>query len=229
MPYRDDLAALATRHAALDAQVDELTRERDDAARLLADARARAKLPVLDRIRTASPCYEPWEAMVGDERVRACARCNLDVYNLSAMTRDEAEALIVERRGNLCARYFRRIDGTILTADCPTGARGRHQRRWIATAIATTVGLGAAAHAMMNDGERVSDVRAAKPSAVDQIQQIQKQNDQLGQLSERHVHEDIGVLRLEHDIEEDKAKLRAAKAQLARIEAELARSKRTAD
>ena len=37
--------------------------------------------------------------MVGDERVRACGSCDKHVYNLSAMTRDEAQALIIERNG----------------------------------------------------------------------------------------------------------------------------------
>lgn len=39
MAYRNDLEALAARHAALDAEIAERTRERDEAARLLAEAR----------------------------------------------------------------------------------------------------------------------------------------------------------------------------------------------
>jgi hypothetical protein len=91
------------------------------------------RLPVLDAIRIASPCSESWDRMVGTERVRNCASCRLDVYNLSAMTRAEAEALLASRTGRLCARYYRRVDGTILTADCPVGVR-RRRRQVIATA-----------------------------------------------------------------------------------------------
>ena len=40
MAYRDDLDALEARHAALTAEVNERTRERDDVAQLLASARA---------------------------------------------------------------------------------------------------------------------------------------------------------------------------------------------
>lgn len=40
-PYRNDVEALAARHAALAAEVAEKTRARDEAARMLAEARAR--------------------------------------------------------------------------------------------------------------------------------------------------------------------------------------------
>jgi hypothetical protein len=34
------------------------------------------------------------------------------------MTSDEAASLIAGREGRLCARLFRRADGTVITADC---------------------------------------------------------------------------------------------------------------
>jgi len=34
------------------------------------------------------------------------------------MSREQAERLIIERNGDLCARYYQRPDGTVLTADC---------------------------------------------------------------------------------------------------------------
>lgn len=43
MAYRNDLEALEARHAALEAEIAERTRERDDAARLLAEARERER------------------------------------------------------------------------------------------------------------------------------------------------------------------------------------------
>ena len=128
MSYRNDVDALAARKAALDAEVDARTKERDEAARMLAELHARAKLPVLPNIRIASPCTADWNAMTGDERVRHCASCDKDVFNLSAMTRAEAEALVVEKNANLCARYYQRKDGTILLADCEVG-RAQQRRR----------------------------------------------------------------------------------------------------
>ena len=74
---------------------------------------------MLERIKIASPCKANWEQMAGDERVRHCAECNLDVYNLSAMTRREVEHLVQEREGRLCARFYRRADGYHADARLP--------------------------------------------------------------------------------------------------------------
>lgn len=82
-------------------------------------------LPMLSRARIASPCPVKWEDMhgVGDGvRVRHCDQCDLNVYNLSEMTADAAEALLVAHAGRrLCGAFYRREDGTILTRDCPVG------------------------------------------------------------------------------------------------------------
>ena len=61
--------------------------------------------------------------MIGDERVRFCAQCELNVFNLSAMTRAEAEHLIAGAESRLCVRFYRRRDGSIITQDCPIGLR----------------------------------------------------------------------------------------------------------
>jgi hypothetical protein len=95
MTYRNDLQALAARHDALATEVAAKTKELDAAKQLLDEATQRAKLPVLPNIRVATPCRADWNNMTGDERVRACAECNKNVYNLSNMTRVEDEALIV--------------------------------------------------------------------------------------------------------------------------------------
>jgi len=67
--------------------------------------------------------------MEGDERVRFCALCRKQVYNIAAMTSAEAEALIQELGENLCALLYRRADGTVLTADCPVGVKVAVLRR----------------------------------------------------------------------------------------------------
>jgi hypothetical protein len=59
--------------------------------------------------------------MFGDERKRFCGDCKLNVYNLSGMTRYDADLLLRVSEGRLCVRYFQRPDGTILTQDCPVG------------------------------------------------------------------------------------------------------------
>lgn len=78
-------------------------------------------LPILAKIRIASPCSVPWASMEGDNHTRFCGKCRLNVFNLSMMTREAAETLIRQREGRLCVAYYQRSDGTILTSDCPVG------------------------------------------------------------------------------------------------------------
>lgn len=94
----------------------------------------------LDHVRIAAPCSAGWERMTGDERVRFCEQCNLNVYNLSGMSKNEAETLVTSVEGRLCVRFYRRADGTILTKNCPNGLRAVRQRlSRIATGIASAV------------------------------------------------------------------------------------------
>jgi hypothetical protein len=81
-------------------------------------------------IRIASPCQANWDDMVGDERARFCAQCQKHVYNLSALTAEASAELIRAKEGKLCARFYRRPDGTLLHAeDCPVGFAARQYRR----------------------------------------------------------------------------------------------------
>jgi hypothetical protein len=94
----------------------------------------------LDNVRVAAPCPANWDSMYGNERVRFCGECQLNVYNLSAMSRAEAEQLVGQAEGRLCVRYYRRGDGSIITQNCPVGLRALKRRlSRIATAIATSV------------------------------------------------------------------------------------------
>jgi hypothetical protein len=176
MSYRDDLDALAARTEALEKEVAHRSRERDDARRLLDEARARAKLPVLANIQVASPCTAAWDEMIGDDRVRHCGQCKLDVFNLSAMTREEAEALVAGRNGRLCVRYFQRTDGTILLKDCTVGVARKRKRKLIAAgAAALLAGGGAAGYALT----RTASATAAEPATTatcpaQQVQQVRE-------------------------------------------------------
>ena len=75
----------------------------------------------LDNVKIASPCSQDWNQMIGNDRRRFCGDCKLNVYNLSGMTRTEAENLLANSEGRLCVRFYRRADGSILTEDCPVG------------------------------------------------------------------------------------------------------------
>ena len=96
----------------------------------------------LDNVRVAAPCPADWGRMTGDERVRFCAQCNLSVYNLSGMTRTEAEALLYKSEGRLCIRFYRRQDGTILTQQCPVGLRALKARVTRAASAAFSAVMG---------------------------------------------------------------------------------------
>ena len=94
----------------------------------------------LDNIRIASPCNADWDGMIGNERARFCGQCNLNVYNLSSMTSEEAELLIGRTEGRLCVRYFRRADGSVMTQDCPVGLRAiRRRMSYVARAVGSAV------------------------------------------------------------------------------------------
>jgi hypothetical protein len=97
----------------------------------------------LDTIRIASPCETAWDDMAGTERMRFCHLCQKTVYNLSAMTRDQAEKLIRQMEGRTCVRLYRRRDGTVLTSDCPVGLRAARRRvaLWVGAAAACFLAL----------------------------------------------------------------------------------------
>jgi hypothetical protein len=107
------------------------------------------RLPVvLENLRIATPCQADWNEMKGDDTVRFCGRCEKNVYNLSAMTREAGEALVREKEGRMCVRLYQRSDGTVLTNDCPVGVRRERLRARIwarvsgmATSAALLVGL----------------------------------------------------------------------------------------
>lgn len=142
MSYRDNIDALAARHAALEAEVAAKLRERDGSAQLLREAKAKARLPVLAELRVATPCEADWNQMVGDHRVRRCGDCKQNVYNFSAMTRAEAEAVIVAKDGKMCMRYYERSDGTMLLKDCSIKRERRGALFAAGAAAAAVAGAG---------------------------------------------------------------------------------------
>jgi len=99
---------------------------------------SRASLPL--RLTVATPCQASWESMKGNDRVRLCEHCQLQVYNLSALTQKAAEDLIVRSEDRLCVRLYQRADGTFMTADCPLALQ--MFRRGVCWSIAKAMGVG---------------------------------------------------------------------------------------
>lgn len=176
MSYRNDVEALQIRLSQLEQELAGIRDERArleraalseprlitelDAVRRELHARAPRRLPMLDDIRVASPCHERWDAMTGDEQARFCGSCKKNVYNLSAMTREAAEALVRSKEGDLCVRYFRRTDGTILTADCPVGVRRKRVQLVAAAGAVTALTAGAVAFAFAQMGSAAPTITA---------------------------------------------------------------------
>src|SRR5262245_16139304 len=143
--YRDGPDELERRHAKLRARLEALRPRLAELRELEAEARSiekliraderRLSLPLLENLRIASPCSQSWEEMSGDERVRFCGACRKNVYDLSSLTREQAEALVLAREGQVCVRFYRRADGTVLTADCAVGGRRVRRVRGLLLAI----------------------------------------------------------------------------------------------
>lgn len=137
MTYRDDESELARRRALLTLRTtlddDDRIQALDEEVARIDEARQDAlkkRLPMVARARIASPCSATWDTMTGGDTVRTCALCDKEVFDLSALTLAQAEALLVSRVGQrTCARLFVRPDGTMLFADCIVGARGIRMRR----------------------------------------------------------------------------------------------------
>lgn len=97
----------------------------------------------INNIRIASPCTVGWDTMKGGERERHYESCNLNVYNIAEMTANEFNSLISRSEGRVCARIYRRADGTVLTKDCPVGLRAYRKRvsRFAGATLAAILGL----------------------------------------------------------------------------------------
>ncbi len=102
----------------------------------------------LDVLSIKEPCTEDWDEMEGDARVRHCALCDRNVFNLSEMTRDEAERVVSGAEGRVCVRFYKRADGTVTTTDCAPdrlAAARRKAKRALKWSAAMVGGLLAAA------------------------------------------------------------------------------------
>src|SRR5512132_374232 len=152
-PYRDDTDSLEARHAALSEELssvqartkeldelkaseERLAREVADVAKKLERRAGRRALPLLDSVQIASPCTASWDEMIGDERARFCTHCQKDVFNLSALPREEAETFLRARTAEVCVRLYKRADGTVLTSDCPVGVTRKRRRKIAVAAVA---------------------------------------------------------------------------------------------
>ena len=69
----------------------------------------------LKNLTVPSPCIADWDSMTGNDQVRFCEHCSLNVHNLSLITRSQAERLIAQSNGRLCVRYHHDATGQPVT------------------------------------------------------------------------------------------------------------------
>ena len=129
----------------------------------------------LDRIKIATPCPITWEQMAGNERVRFCQHCQLNVYNISALSKPEAEALVFNAAGRVCVRLYRRSDGTVMTQDCPVGLRAVRVKisRAAAAVLALIGSLAPVAFAQEKSGKKDSCVSQTLITQKDIVSSLQ--------------------------------------------------------
>jgi hypothetical protein len=124
---------------------------------------------MVPNIRIASPCTADWSQMTGDNRVRHCSQCDLNVYNFSAMTAQEISQLISASKGQrLCGRLYRRADGTLLTSDCPVGFRAvvRRISRYAGVALSTALSAIPATAQTQHIGSSLMQIAPAETGIV---------------------------------------------------------------
>lgn len=115
----------------------------------------------LTNLRLAFACTQRWDDMVGDERVRTCAACDRQVFNLSEMTRAEAEAVLATRGITPCVRFYRRPDGTVMTSDCASGVPAGRRRLAVVAGSLAAAGSALAAPSAAADSDANGESMAA--------------------------------------------------------------------
>ena len=103
----------------------------------------RQEIPLLNQIYIEKPCTANWDAMtaIQGEQVKHCAHCQKNVYNLSAMTEQDAENLLAQMP-NLCVRYSQNDEGQILTEEVlPPSRSPKMPSTWLFRFVASVAAI----------------------------------------------------------------------------------------
>ena len=87
-----------------------------------------------DRNLVPVPCPEDWDRLSPEERGHFCATCQTKVWDISSMTKAEADTLVREQAGDLCVSYRERADGSVIYKPEPVVPAQRLLRRLPAAA-----------------------------------------------------------------------------------------------
>ena len=97
----------------------------------------------LNNITIPAPCTADWDSMIGNDQVRFCEHCTLEVHNLSLLTRNQAQRLVARSKGRLCIRYHHDSTGRPITLPVRQKLRriGRRVSRLAAGAFTATLSV----------------------------------------------------------------------------------------
>jgi hypothetical protein len=141
--------AVRTERVALDQQERSIESELQGLRTRLVETKPSEGASLLENLKLATPCPAKWEDMVGSNRERHCKDCKKSVFNISGMTKVEAEAFLAStpfaatQSEKPCVTFLQRADGTILTSDCLGGTKRRQLK--VLKAVAAGVVLTCAA------------------------------------------------------------------------------------
>lgn len=97
----------------------------------------------LHNITVNSPCLADWDQMTGNDQIRFCSHCNLQVNNISELTYSQAARLVARSKGRLCVRYYRDAQGAPVIRQAPVALHqiARRVSRFAAGAFSATLSL----------------------------------------------------------------------------------------
>lgn len=115
---------------------------------------------ILRRISIEKPCSKSWEQMSGNDQVRFCGHCDLNVTDVSKLTRAKAVKLVKKSNGRLCLRIHRNPLGEVITRPAVQKLYtiSRRASRLAAGAFTAVLSLSTAAYAQSSGtAEQPSD------------------------------------------------------------------------
>ena len=146
-----------------------------------------------DQIHIPTPCHEDWDAMRPEGARRFCDSCTQHVHDLSAMTHDEAQALM-DSGDDVCVRFAQRPDGELVhrpevrhvqAAPRVARRRGGWLRRAAAAALGATVmsSPAQAGSVIAEVEEEPSWLRQAVELAIDWLEGEEEEAVRMGQVT----------------------------------------------
>lgn len=115
-----------------------------------------------------TPCSARWEEMRGNEQVRFCQHCDLNVTDISHLTPQAAISLVLRSGGSVCLRIHRDPAGEVVTRSAPQRLHviTRRASRIAAGAFTAVMGLSATAYAQTSSTAAPPSIPTVAATAI---------------------------------------------------------------